>query len=108
MSTKLLPQRLIRLVPRRQPSAQLSSTSTSKLSSATAEEGPKVDDENAEKSNSTASNAKVEQTQAELDAELREKLEAMSGGGGISGLELEDGKPVAMKRGTRENMFRLI
>ena len=46
--------------------------------------------------------------QSQLDAELKEKLETLSGGGGISGLELEDGKPVAMKRGTRENMFRLI
>ena len=28
--------------------------------------------------------------------------------GGIAGIELEDGKPVTMKRGVRENMFRLI
>ena len=51
---------------------------------------------------------KPEKSQAELDAELRERLEAMSGGGGEAGLELEDGKPVAMKRGTKTNMFRLI
>ena len=47
-------------------------------------------------------------TVAELDDELREKLEGRSGGGDIAGLELEDGKPVAMKRSVRENMFRLI
>ena len=47
-------------------------------------------------------------SQSELDAELRQRLEAMSGGGGEAGLELEDGKPVAMKRGTKTNMFRLI
>jgi hypothetical protein len=47
-------------------------------------------------------------TMAELDAELREKLEEISGDGGVSGLELENGKPVAMKRGVRENMFRVI
>lgn len=47
-------------------------------------------------------------TMAELDEELRQKLEGMSGDGGASGVELEDGKPVAMKRGVRENMFRLI
>lgn len=47
-------------------------------------------------------------TVAELDEELREKLEGMSGEGGASGIELEDGKPVAMKRGVRDNMFRYI
>ena len=45
---------------------------------------------------------------AQLDEELREKLEGRSGDGGAAGLELEGGKPVAMKRGVRENMFRLI
>jgi hypothetical protein len=45
---------------------------------------------------------------AQIDAELREKLEGMSGDGGAAGIELEDGKAVAMKRGVRENMFRLI
>jgi hypothetical protein len=47
-------------------------------------------------------------TMAQLDEELREKLEGRSGDGGAAGLELEDGKPVAMKRSVRENMFRLI
>ena len=47
-------------------------------------------------------------TMAELDEELRLKLEGISGEGGEAGLELENGKPVAMKRGVRENMFRLI
>lgn len=51
---------------------------------------------------------KPKKTMAELDAELMRKLEEMSGGGGEAGLELENGKPVAMKRGVRENMFRLI
>ena len=47
-------------------------------------------------------------TMAELDEEVRAKLEGRSGDGGAAGLELEGGKPVAMKRGVRENMFRLI
>ena len=47
-------------------------------------------------------------TMAELDEELRAKLEARSGDGGASGLEYEGGKAVAMKRGVRDNMFRLI
>ena len=51
---------------------------------------------------------KPKKTMAELDEELRMKLEGRSGEGGAAGLELEGGKPVAMKRGVRENMFRLI
>lgn len=47
-------------------------------------------------------------TQLQTDAELQQKLEEISGGGGEAGLELENGKPVAMKRGVKENMFRLI
>lgn len=47
-------------------------------------------------------------TMAELDEELRMKLEGRSGDGGAAGIELENGKPVAMKRSVRENMFRLI
>jgi hypothetical protein len=51
---------------------------------------------------------KRKKTLAELDEELKVKLESLSGGGGEAGLELEGGVPVAMKRGVRENMFRLI
>ncbi|KAK3395082.1 hypothetical protein B0H63DRAFT_462639 [Podospora didyma] len=47
-------------------------------------------------------------TQTELDEELRLKMEGLSGDGGASGIEYEDGKAVAMKRGVRENMFRYI
>ncbi|KAJ5629384.1 hypothetical protein N7528_003041 [Penicillium herquei] len=44
----------------------------------------------------------------QADAELRERLEQISGDGGAAGIEYEDGKPTAMKRSVRENMFRLI
>lgn len=44
----------------------------------------------------------------ELDEELRLKLEGMSGEGGAAGMEYEDGKPVSMKRGVKNNMFRYI
>ncbi|KAJ5356666.1 hypothetical protein N7517_011275 [Penicillium concentricum] len=47
-------------------------------------------------------------TVSQADAELRERLEQMSGEGGASGIEYEDGKANAMKRGVRNNMFRLI
>ena len=55
-----------------------------------------------------ASLAKKKKTQAELDDELRQKLEEYSGEGGAAGLELEDGKAVAMKRGVKNNTFRYI
>ncbi|PWY72193.1 hypothetical protein BO94DRAFT_475993, partial [Aspergillus sclerotioniger CBS 115572] len=45
---------------------------------------------------------------AQADQELRERLEQMSGGGGAAGIEYEDGKPNAMKRSVRNNMFRYI
>ncbi|KAL8862181.1 MAG: hypothetical protein Q9178_001637 [Gyalolechia marmorata] len=51
---------------------------------------------------------KKKKTMAELDEELRMKMEGKSGEGGEAGLELEDGRPAAMKRGVKNNMFRLI
>jgi hypothetical protein len=35
-------------------------------------------------------------------------MAALAGEGDEAGVEYEDGKPVAMKRGVRENMFRVI
>ncbi len=56
-----------------------------------------------------AAEAKPKQkTVAELDEELKLKLEGISGEGGASGLEYENGKAVAMKRSVKNNMFRLI
>lgn len=71
-------------------------TSDSDDSGATREHGP---------GQSAAGN---EKTQAELDEELRRCMEGLAGQGGESGVELEDGKPVGLKRGVRENMFRYI
>ncbi|KAH7140054.1 hypothetical protein B0J13DRAFT_558839 [Dactylonectria estremocensis] len=47
-------------------------------------------------------------TSTELDEELREKLEMISGEGGGAGVEFEDGKAVGLKRGVKSNMFRVI
>jgi hypothetical protein len=47
-------------------------------------------------------------TVAELDVEFRQKMEELAGDGGAAGIEYEDGQPVAMKRGVRENMYRYI
>ncbi|KAF2472091.1 uncharacterized protein BDR25DRAFT_18236 [Lindgomyces ingoldianus] len=45
---------------------------------------------------------------AELDKELELKMKGLAGDGGEAGVELEDGQPVALKRGVRNNMFRYI
>lgn len=45
---------------------------------------------------------------AELDEELRLKLEGMSGEGGAAGIEYENGKAEGLKRGVKSNMFRVI
>lgn len=47
-------------------------------------------------------------TMAELDEELRLKLEGMSGGGGSAGVEYENGKAEGLRRGVKDNMFRVI
>ena len=47
-------------------------------------------------------------TTAELDEQLRLKMEGRAGDGGEAGVEYEDGKPVAMKRSVKNNMFRYI
>jgi hypothetical protein len=65
-------------------------------------------DESADRVVPDATKRKKNKTMAELDEELRLKLEGMDKEGGEAGLELEDGKPAAMKRGVRENMFRVI
>ncbi|KAJ5106761.1 hypothetical protein N7456_003436 [Penicillium angulare] len=61
---------------------------------------------------SSSSTKHVEQKKAkpvlQADAELRERMEQMSGDGGAAGIEYEDGKPNTMKRSVRNNMFRLI
>ncbi|KAL2265076.1 hypothetical protein VTJ83DRAFT_7586 [Remersonia thermophila] len=64
--------------------------------------------ENAGKGPLQPTQEKTAKTQAELDAELREKMESIAGDGGACGVEYEDGRPVAMKRSVRENLFRLI
>ncbi|KAF2691217.1 hypothetical protein K458DRAFT_382788 [Lentithecium fluviatile CBS 122367] len=51
---------------------------------------------------------KKKKTQAELDKELQLKMQGLSGDGGESGVEYEDGQPVSMKRSVKNNMFRYI
>ncbi|KAK4140563.1 uncharacterized protein C8A04DRAFT_14811, partial [Dichotomopilus funicola] len=56
---------------------------------------------------SSAQNTK-KKTLHEMDEDLRLKMEGLAGDGGASGVEYENGKPVAMKRSVKENMFRYI
>lgn len=49
-----------------------------------------------------------QKTCAELDQELRDKLEALSGDGGSAGVEYENGKAEGLKRSVKNNMFRYI
>ncbi|KAL0944729.1 uncharacterized protein CTRU02_202616 [Colletotrichum truncatum] len=51
---------------------------------------------------------KKHKSMAELDEELRLKLEGMSGEGGAAGVEYENGKAEGLKRGVKSNMFRVI
>ncbi|KAH8681943.1 hypothetical protein BX600DRAFT_492062 [Xylariales sp. PMI_506] len=51
---------------------------------------------------------KNKKTIAELDEEMRQRMSDKAGDGGEAGVEYEDGKPVAMKRSVKNNMFRYI
>jgi hypothetical protein len=95
------------LRPRLQAVARPLSRSVSTVSTANTERGTDTDD-NPAKDGEQVKIKEAKKTMAQLDEELRMKLEGRSGDGGTAGLELENGKPVAMKRGVRENMFRLI
>jgi hypothetical protein len=89
-------------VPVRAASKRLASDSNTTCAS---QKNPKTPADNGKKSTNTE---KPKKTMAELDEEMKRAMEGLAGDGGESGVELEDGKPVAMKRGVRENMFRYI
>jgi hypothetical protein len=61
-----------------------------------------------EKRSQSADGTQRMQSMAQADEDLRRRLEEMSGEGGAAGIEYEDGKPQAMKRSVRNNMFRYI
>ncbi|TKX19754.1 hypothetical protein C1H76_7952 [Elsinoe australis] len=66
----------------------------------------KSTDSTGKTANAQKSQSKHHKTQSELDAELQEKLKGAFGD--ASGIEYEDGQPVAMKRSVKNNMFRYI
>lgn len=53
-------------------------------------------------------NKAKKKSMAELDEELKLKMESMSGDGGSAGVEYENGKAEGLKRGVKDNMFRVI
>lgn len=55
-----------------------------------------------------APGGQAKKTMAELDEELRLKMEGMSGEGGSAGVEYENGRSEGLKRGVKANMFRVI
>ena len=85
------------------PNMRLSSTSSGPSAKADHDqEKTKVEQQKQEK------HEKLKKTQAQLDEEMQRAMAGIAGDGGEAGLELEDGKPVSMKRGVKENMFRYI
>lgn len=102
------------MIPRQAFSSQLKGVSSMQrwTSSTTSTKAPSS--EPSEKSDSTKRKEAIEkmkkahQSMAQADEDMRNIMEGLAGDGGSAGAELEDGKPVAMKRGVRENMFRYI
>lgn len=87
------------------PSRRLSSTSAaSKELQKTIDTTSATADDNAKKADQPAAK-QARKTQAQLDQELQQKLAAMAGDGGDAGVEYEDGKPVAMKRGYLATLY---
>lgn len=52
--------------------------------------------------------AKSSKTMAQLDEEMRVKMEDMSGEGGAAGVEYENGVAQGLKKEVKRNMFRVI
>lgn len=74
----------------------------------TVSQGSGTNDSEQLESKAKPSGAAKTKTVAEMDEELRLKLEGMSGGGGSAGIEYENGKAEGLKRGVKSNMFRVI
>lgn len=88
----------------------LSSTTTHARSSPTREPESATDDASHNvKSTDLNAGAPVtekKKTIAQLDEELRLKMDGRTGGD--AAVEFENGKPVGLKRGVKDNMFRVI
>ncbi|KAF2460998.1 hypothetical protein BDY21DRAFT_361015 [Lineolata rhizophorae] len=88
------------------PKHRLLSTSTSRAKDKAENEGEKSQQDASSSPEKPGRNKT--KTMAEMDEEVRMKMEGRAGDGGEAGRELEGGKAVSMKRGVRDNMFRYI
>lgn len=96
------PSQISRLSPYRR-------LATSKGTTPSPHEQPSKDDKSLEENAKEAqANKKTTRTIAEADADMMRKMAGITGEGGEAGVEYEDGKPVAMKRSVKNNMFRYI
>ncbi|KAI1630790.1 hypothetical protein F4809DRAFT_236626 [Biscogniauxia mediterranea] len=82
-------------------------TSSSSMPPKSQDQGQPAPDRDSTKSE-TQDGGKGRPTVADQDEALRLKMSGLSGDGGSAGVEYEDGKPVALKRGVKNNMFRYI
>lgn len=89
------------------PRALSNNTKSEPQSQATAQTQSKQQESTTAKETTNMATHK-KKTLAELDQELREKLEGLSGEGGGAGVEYEGGKAEGLKRGVKSNMFRVI
>ncbi|KAI1826566.1 hypothetical protein F4861DRAFT_536878 [Xylaria intraflava] len=60
---------------------------------------PRANDVNVKPTKRTPEAQQTPKTTAQQDEELRQKMSSLAGDGGEAGVEYEDGKPVALKRG---------
>ena len=112
MNRTILPSTLRVAAPRR----SIYTTSSRALSNTTKSEPqsqPTIQTQSKQQESTTAKETTnmathKKKTLAELDQELREKLEGLSGEGGGAGVEYEGGKAEGLKRGVKSNMFRVI
>lgn len=88
--------------------ASILSTGSAKpaTAGATSSSSKETSSSGTESKNAAAGAGVHKKTVAELDEELRLKME--EGMGGAAGVEYEDGKAEGLKRGVKANMFRVI
>jgi len=90
------------------PTVTARNVASSSAASQPQDNGKKEAESLESKAQDSAAKHKSTKTQAQLDEELRQKMMGLSGDGGESGVEYEDGQPVSMKRSVKNNMFRYI
>ena len=81
---------------------------SSNVPSPSAKEKLQTDPSASSKEERSMPQAPRKKTMTELDEEMKLKMEGISGDGGASGVEYENGKAEGLKRNVKSNMFRVI